>query len=81
MAASDYYLCDTCNGKTFYDANLDYGFVQDEIALINANPETNHRWPNGDVGDMAVICKECAKTHTIMIRFDPDKPEKSECEG
>jgi hypothetical protein len=25
MAIFDYFLCYTCKGKTFYDANTDYG--------------------------------------------------------
>lgn len=62
MAGADYYSCDVCGCKTFYDANLDY-----DPPIENRNPETEHAWPNGNVGDMAVICKECAKTHVIQI--------------
>jgi len=51
MAASDYYLCDVCGKKAFYDANLDY----------------NSDGSLGYVGEMAVICTECAKTHDIKI--------------
>ena len=74
MALADFYLCDACNGKTFYDARLAY----DEHGEPNSNSETNHPWPDGDVGDMAVICKECSKTHTIVIRYDPHKTEEGE---
>lgn len=70
MAACDYYSCDACGKKTFYDANLTYGND------LNGDPFHNKPWPDGDVGGMAVICKKCAETHTIMILFDPDKPEK-----
>ena len=27
MAAADYYLCDMCMSKTFYDADVDYEYV------------------------------------------------------
>jgi hypothetical protein len=53
MALADYYLCDKCGCKTFYDANLSY----DDDAV---NPETGHPWPNGDIGYMIVLCKKCA---------------------
>jgi hypothetical protein len=53
MAWADYYSCDSCGCKTFYDANLSY----DER---NVNPETDHPWPDGNVGYMRVLCKDCA---------------------
>jgi hypothetical protein len=51
MAGADYYSCDICGCKTFYDAQLDYD-------------------DNGDlprVGDMKVLCNECAETHRVVI--------------
>lgn len=51
MAGADYYSCDVCRGKTFYDANLDY---DDDNNLAG-------------VGDIAVICESCAKTHSVII--------------
>lgn len=66
MALSDYYLCDICERKTFYDAELNYLPEPDEDSY-NENPTTNHRWPDGDVGFMYVICKKCAETHEINI--------------
>lgn len=63
MAGCDYYLCDICGCETFYDVEL-YGYRGPE----NMNPNTGHLWPDGNVGDMAVICKECAKTHRIEIK-------------
>ena len=45
MAFADYYLCDLCGGKAFYDTDVDYERV----------------------GDMACICKECAKTHAVRV--------------
>ena len=65
MAAADYRLCDVCGGKVFYDANLNYDFGE--------------RSPCGDpkldyLGDWAVICDECCKTHVcvVMKRADID---------
>lgn len=71
VASADYYLCDVCGKKTFYDAPLSY----DDN---NGNPEINKRWPDGDVGDMAVICKECSKTHTVIVSYEPHKTEEGE---
>lgn len=62
MAACDYYLCDICECETFYDSNL---YNHDEV---NRNENTGHPLPDGDVGDMAVICKDCAETHRIEIK-------------
>ncbi len=63
MAAADYYLCDSCGCKTFYDAALSYGESQE----LRTNPQTGHPWPDGDVGDMAVLCRKCSRTHHIVI--------------
>jgi hypothetical protein len=62
MALSDYRLCDVCGGKTFYDSNLSYDF--DEY------PD------NGlsGVGDWAVLCRDCAKTHQVVV-FASDEGE------
>ena len=59
MALADYYLCDVCGGKTFYDAELSYD-------RDNANPRTGHPWPDA-VGDMAVLCEGCARTHMVCL--------------
>jgi len=73
MAYADYYLCDVCGEKTFYDANLNYNSDFGEESY-NENPITKHRWPDGYVGSMAVICKVCAKTHKIEILKVEPKP-------
>lgn len=60
MALADYYLCDVCGGKCFYDANLNYDYD-------NRDPVTH--MPKLDyVGDMAAICNKCAETHEIIVR-------------
>ena len=51
MAICDYYLCDICSRKTFYDAELCYKDVHLPVG----------------VGNMAVICEDCALTHEVKI--------------
>lgn len=54
MAYVDYYHCDLCDAKAFYDADVDY----DGTGV--------------GVGHMMVICKDCAKTHEVVVREKPD---------
>jgi len=63
MAGCDYYSCDVCGRKTFYDAEVQY---ESWDGKRNENPVTHHPWPVG-VGAMAVLCDECAKTHAITV--------------
>ena len=80
MALSDYRLCDVCEDKAFYDSNLNYGDGTDEwhkndppfrIAGKNQydKPEFNQKYGTrlDYVGDWAVICRDCAKTHKTII--------------
>lgn len=83
MAAADYRLCDVCDGKAFYDANLNYEQGRDDELAKRKAP---FRWageeqgkPENDdwllrldyLGDWAVICQHCAKTHkTIVVPID-----------
>lgn len=64
MAYADYYLCDLCECKTFYDSNLDF---DDDLQ----NPGTGHPWPNGNVGWMVVLCRDCASTHKVIVTPKP----------
>lgn len=52
MAAADYYLCDKCDAKTFYDANL-------------TDDWWSHNPYEGL--DMAVLCEKCSATHEVVI--------------
>lgn len=58
MAMCDYYLCDVCQQKCFYDANLNYEF----------DPETGKQTLD-HMGDMAAICADCAKTHRVVVHL------------
>jgi len=48
--------------KTFYDSVLHYDEIEEEA---NKNPETDHPWPDGNVGWMVVLCRECAETYRV----------------
>ncbi|WP_186177770.1 hypothetical protein [Burkholderia gladioli] len=77
MAASDYRSCDVCGGKAFYDAHLDYQFAGDtdfngeKITAEKCAREVGEPQPWGYklqyLGDWAVICNDCAKTHRTEI--------------
>ena len=59
MAMADYYLCDVCGGKAFYDANLNYDFD-------NRDPATG--WPKLDyVASIAVVCDDCADKFEAVV--------------
>jgi len=59
MAGCDYYDCDVCKGKTFYDANLRY----DDDCW---NEQYGAEFPCG-VGGMRVLCRTCAETHVVTV--------------
>jgi len=79
MAAADYRLCDVCDGKVFYDSNLNY--EQGPSDWCHTEPyrnvgEAQYADPEMVVkygmrldylGDWAVICEDCAKTHKCVI--------------
>lgn len=64
MAASDYRHCDMCGGKAFYDANLNYqcgSEIPREDKIRGGEYKLDH------LGDWAVLCRTCAKTHQCAI--------------
>lgn len=71
MAACDYRLCDSCGRKAFYDAGLSYDDAKsaDDPGVYRiAGTSQQFGWMTlGNVGDWAVLCKECAKTHRTII--------------
>jgi hypothetical protein len=56
MAGSDYYLCDVCGRKAFYDAELNYqwGNKSGDPVLDN-------------VGSMIVLCNICSEVYRITL--------------
>lgn len=60
MAWIDYYSCDMCKAKTFYDAGLNYD-------RENFNPVTYKMWPSGNVGWMTVLCKEFVEEFRVEV--------------
>lgn len=76
MALADYRLCDVCEGKAFYDANLNYDigrrgpdgkWVKPENAFRMAGQESAGNPSLDYLGDWAVLCADCAKTHKCVI--------------
>lgn len=73
MAAADYYLCDKCGGKCFYDASLNYEYpdkdgndswgnqIKDEL-VKGAGYKLDY------LGDIAALCRECSETHEVIVR-------------
>ncbi len=80
MAGCDYRSCDVCGGKTFYDANLSYEegakgqdgkWIYPENSFRIAGEKQSSGLALGYVGDWAVICNECSKTHkTAIIKIE-----------
>ena len=77
MAYADYRLCDVCEGKVFYDANLNYeqdsanGHVPYRVAGEEQYEDSGllekHGFCLDYLGDWAVICMDCAKQYKTQI--------------
>lgn len=70
MAGADYYSCDMCGSKTFYDADVPYrggreGKKTNPAKKVGDIPV--ELWPLG-VGYMKVLCKDCAETYKVIIQ-------------
>jgi len=85
MAAADYRLCDVCDQKAFYDSELGYEWSKPEYRDTPPfriagkeqfeDPEINERsgMRLGYLGDWAVLCEDCAKTHkTAIVKIYPE---------
>lgn len=59
MAAADYYLCDCCGGKAFYDANLNYDY--DNYDEVTGAYKLDY------VGDIKVVCDSCSDKYEVII--------------
>lgn len=71
MAYADYRLCDVCGCKTFYDSNLNYEYSTklnpiDETLFIRGS---HYKLEN--LGDWAVLCRDCAVHNECVIRPRP----------
>ncbi len=60
MALADYYLCDVCERKAFYDAN-----ITDPRYCATWDPEEA---AETDPIGIKAICSDCNKTHEIIVR-------------
>jgi len=77
MASTDYRLCDLCEKKAFYDVNLSYERSDQEGDIpfkivgkdFYGTPEMIKKYgcKLGYLGDWAVLCTDCAKTHKTQI--------------
>lgn len=72
MAGADYRRCDVCDRKAFYDANLNYEWEGDGTPFrVAGKPAEPTDMRLDYVGDWAVICTDCVKTHrTCVIPLD-----------
>lgn len=90
MAMADYRLCDVCDQKVFYDANLIYepgpSPYRDSLPFRFAGkPQYDdaelchkHGLRLDYLGDWAVICEDCAKTYkTVVVPIAPDDGEQA----
>jgi hypothetical protein len=76
MAMRDYRLCDVCGNKAFYDAHLNY---EQERDTPKDEMARDCGYKLDYLGDWAVICIDCAKTHkTVVVPLTaPSSPDPS----
>lgn len=69
MAMADYRLCDKCGHKAFYDSNLNYEFGKtwEGRPLPEDEKCRDSDYKIDYLGDWAVLCRDCAKTHRCVI--------------
>ena len=72
MAAADYRLCDKCDAKAFYDAELNYDHTEYSGPRYAG---TNGGGPKlGNLGDWAVLCVQCStRFRTAIVPFDVEE--------
>ena len=66
MAMADYRWCDKCEGKAFYDANLNYGDSDDGPCYREAGKEQGYHSLHG-LGDWAVLCPRCSQFNRTAV--------------
>lgn len=57
MAAVDYYSCDVCGGKTFYDVSIHY----------NDNHTFNCKQIPVGAAAMYVLCQKCEHDYKLVV--------------
>lgn len=62
MAYADYYHCDVCDTKCFYDANLNWDDATEDKE-IRSLPGHSLDY----CGDIRALCINCAKTHKVVV--------------
>lgn len=62
MSMMEYYLCDKCGGKCFYDANLNW-----DDPAPGETPVRGHGVMLDHCGDIAALCLKCSKTHELQV--------------
>lgn len=67
MAFSDYYLCDLCGCKCFYDSRLNWEWGTKDAPIPDDEKIQRFDLRLDYCGDIAAICRNCAKTHEIVI--------------
>jgi hypothetical protein len=73
MSSLDYRSCDVCGTKTFYDAELAYHEVESEhdVKYLKVGKKQHSNSEYGlcldNLGDWAVLCKECSKKYKTQI--------------
>lgn len=68
MALVDYRLCDVCGDKAFYDERLNYERAprgEDGVLYVGQKIDFPHKCDY--LGDWAVLCTDCSKTHKTAI--------------
>lgn len=63
MAGIDYYRCDMCGCKCFYDANLAW----EDVPLGGTEVRDIEDTSLENCGDIKALCIVCSKTHIIKI--------------
>lgn len=67
MALADYRFCDNCGSKAFYDANLNYDIPTRDHTVPTDEQIRDSGYKLDYLGDWAVLCRDCAKTHKCVI--------------
>jgi hypothetical protein len=63
MAGADYYRCDVCGCKCFYDACLNWDDVSESKPEVRGQDDVSLDY----CGDIAAICVKCSETHKCQV--------------